>query len=84
MSTKKIPMTLEHVAIWTDKLEELRDYYVKYFGGLSNEKYFNEVKQFQSYFISFKQGARLEIMSMPNIPGNKMTPSLRSTKASFI
>jgi hypothetical protein len=23
-------MTLEHVAIWTDNLEELKDYYIKY------------------------------------------------------
>ena len=63
-------MTLEHVAIWTDKLEELKDYYTKYFGGTSNEKYINEKKQFHSYFISFNSGARLEIMSMPNIPPN--------------
>ena len=63
-------MTLEHVAIWTDKLEALRDYYVKYFDGLSNKKYTNETNQFQSYFLTFKSGARLEIMSMPDIPEN--------------
>jgi lactoylglutathione lyase len=63
-------MILEHVAIWTDKLEELKDYYVKYFGGIPNGKYTNEKKQFHSYFLSFKSGARLEIMTMPNIPGN--------------
>src|SRR5436190_20279093 len=63
-------MTLEHVAIWTDKLEELKDYYVKYFDGLSNAEYVNELKQFHSYFLTFKSGARLEIMSMPNIPDN--------------
>jgi lactoylglutathione lyase len=64
-------MTLEHIAIWTNKLEELKDYYVKYFDGTSNEKYTNEAKQFHSYFLSFQSGARLEIMSMPNIPDNK-------------
>ncbi len=64
-------MILEHVAIWTDKLEELKDYYIKYFGGSSNEKYTNGEKQFHSYFLSFKSGARLEIMSMPGIPDNK-------------
>ncbi len=63
-------MTLEHVAIWTDKLEELKDYYVKYFGGLANSKYTNESNQFHSYFITFQSGARLEIMSMPGIPDN--------------
>jgi lactoylglutathione lyase len=63
-------MTLEHVAIWTDNLEELKEYYTKYFGGISNEKYTNEKNQFQSYFLTFKSGARLEIMKMPNIPSN--------------
>ena len=63
-------MILEHVAIWTDRLEELKDYYVKYFDGTPNDKYINNKKQFHSYFISFKTGARLEIMVMPNIPEN--------------
>ena len=63
-------MTLEHVAIWTDKLNELKDYYVKYFGGTPNEKYINQAKGFESYFISFTSGARLEIMQMPGIPDN--------------
>ncbi len=63
-------MTLEHVAIWTEDLELLKDFYVKYFNGVANSKYTNESKQFQSYFLTFKSGARLELMSMPNIPGN--------------
>jgi lactoylglutathione lyase len=63
-------MVLEHVAIWTDNLEKLKNYYSKYFGGIPNEKYTNEQKQFHSYFLTFKSGARLEIMSMPNIPAN--------------
>jgi lactoylglutathione lyase len=63
-------MTLEHVAIWTDKLEELKDFYVAYFGAEANSKYTNRSKQFHSYFLAFRSGARLEIMSMPGIPDN--------------
>jgi lactoylglutathione lyase len=63
-------MTLEHAAIWTNRLEQLKEYYVKYFGGISNEKYTNERKQFSSYFLTFASGARLELMSMPNVPVN--------------
>lgn len=63
-------MTLEHVAIWTDHLDLLKDFYVKYFDGVANAKYTNESKQFQSYFLTFKSGARLELMSMPGIPAN--------------
>jgi len=64
-------MILEHVAIWTDKLEELKHYYVKYFDAIPNEKYTNEQNQFQSYFLTFGSGARLEIMTRPGIPENK-------------
>lgn len=63
-------MILEHVAIWTDQLEALKDFYVKFFHGVPNEKYTNEKKQFHSYFLTFQSGARLELMSMPNIPDN--------------
>ena len=64
-------MTLEHVAIWTGQLEELRSYYQKYFGAKANAKYVNAQKNFQSYFLSFESGARLELMSMPGIPPNQ-------------
>jgi lactoylglutathione lyase len=64
-------MTLEHAAIWTSRLEELRAYYEKYFGARSNTLYVNEAKGFKSYFLSFEGGARLEIMSKPGIPPNE-------------
>ena len=64
-------MTLEHVAIWTNQLEVLKAYYETYFGGVSNELYINKANSFRSYFLSFGNGARLEIMSMPTIPANQ-------------
>jgi len=63
-------MTLDHVAIWTDQLERLRDYYVKYLDGTSNKKYINPESKFESYFISFESGSRLELMKKPGIPVN--------------
>ena len=62
---------LEHIAIWTTQLEVLKDYYTKYFDGVPNEKYENSGKSFESYFLSFDTGARLELMKMPDIPENK-------------
>ena len=64
-------MTLEHVAIWTNQLEKLKDYYLIYFAGRSNDLYTNSKTGFQSYFLSFASGARLELMSMPAIPANQ-------------
>lgn len=63
-------MILEHIAIWTKNLESLKDYYCHYFNGVPNELYINTSTNFQSYFLSFDSGARLEIMMMPNIPDN--------------
>jgi lactoylglutathione lyase len=63
-------MILEHVAIWTNNLERLKDYYVKYFQAVCNNKYSNNKKGFESYFLSFESGARLEIMCMPGVPAN--------------
>lgn len=39
-------MKLHHIAIWTYKLEELRDFYTRYFNGKSNQKYVNSAKGF--------------------------------------
>ncbi len=64
-------MKIEHIAIWTSQLETLKEFYMKYFGGVAGTKYTNEKKQFQSYFLSFGIGARLEIMTAPALPGNK-------------
>lgn len=57
-------MRIEHIAIWTNQLEEMKDFYCKYFRAKSNEKYLNS-KQFESYFLAFDEGARIEIMRIP-------------------
>lgn len=63
-------MKIEHLAIWTCNLEALKAFYIRFFGASANEKYYNPVKQFSSYFLSFEDGARLELMHMPGIPAN--------------
>ncbi|MCP1298198.1 VOC family protein [Chryseobacterium sp. S0630] len=60
-------MKIEHIAIWVKDLEKSRAFYQRYFGAVSNEKYHNPVKNFQSYFLSFENGCRLEIMTRPDI-----------------
>lgn len=60
-------MQLHHIALWTFRLEELKEFYVRFFGGKSNEKYINPKKGFQSYFISFEEGPSLELMSRTDV-----------------
>ena len=55
------------MAIWVRDIEAMKTFYVKYFNGKANEKYHNQNKGFQSYFITFDGGARLEIMSKTGI-----------------
>lgn len=64
-------MQLTHIAIWTNELERSKDFYVKYFGGKSNEKYVNPKKGFASYFVTFEGGASLEIMQRTDITEEK-------------
>ena len=46
-------MKLHHIAIWTFRLEELKDFYVRFLGGTSNEKYINPKKGFEFFFFNF-------------------------------
>ena len=58
---------LTHIALWTTQLETLRDFYVRYFNGKSNEKYVNPKKGFSSYFVYFESGPALEIMQRTDV-----------------
>ncbi len=54
---------IDHVAMYCHNLETIREFYEKYFGCKFGEKYTNSSKGFESYFLSFEDGSRLEIMS---------------------
>ncbi len=67
-------MKIEHIAIWADDIEQLRQFYTEYFGMHSNDMYTNPRKQFRSYYLSFDEDkTRIEIMSMPD----RMEPTSR-------
>ncbi len=60
-------MKIEHIAMYVTDPERARDFFVKYLGGVSNNGYHNVKTDFRSFFISFEDGARLEIMTKPEI-----------------
>ena len=60
-------MKIEHIALYVNDLEGARDFFEKYFGARSNEGYHNSKTDFRSYFLSFGDGARLEIMTKPDL-----------------
>ncbi len=58
---------IEHLALWVRDLEKTRAFYIDYLGFESGEKYTNTSNSFSSYFLSHKDGPRLEIMTRPDI-----------------
>lgn len=60
-------MKIDHIAMYVNDLESAREFFMKYFGAVSNEGYYNKTTNFRSYFLSFDEGARIEIMNKPNM-----------------
>ena len=60
-------MKIEHIAMYVNDLEKTRDFFIKYFNAKSNDGYHNQKTDFRSYFLSFDDGARLEIMNKPKM-----------------
>lgn len=61
-------MRIEHLAIYAEDIELLRNFYIKYFDLSSGEKYINPKKNFTSYFLSFGEDkTRIELMHKPDM-----------------
>lgn len=62
-------MKIEHLAIWVDDIEIMREFYITYFGVTCGEKYINTKNNYTSYFLSFGDDkTRIELMNRPDIP----------------
>lgn len=60
-------MKIEHIAMYVQDLEKVKEFFVKYFAAKYNAMYHNPNTDFKSYFLSFDDGARLEIMQKPGV-----------------
>lgn len=67
-------MRIEHAAMYVKDLEKAKEFFIKYFGAVPNEGYHNKNTDFRSYFLSFDEGARLEIMTRPSMDDAEKTP----------
>lgn len=68
-------MTIEHIAMYVNDLEAARTFFMKYLGAVSNDGYHNRSTGFRSYFLSFDGGARLELMSRPQMADQGKSPA---------
>ena len=69
LEERMIPMKIEHIALYTDRLEAMKAFYTNFFNGQASQKYVNSGKRFASYFLAFDSGARLELMQQDGING---------------
>lgn len=67
---------LNHIGLYVNNIEEAKHFFEKYFDAKAGEKYHNPRKSFQSYLLSFDDGATLEIMTKPGL--NSMTDRINN------
>jgi lactoylglutathione lyase len=67
-------MRIEHIALWTTDLDRCRRFYVSYFGAKAGPGYVNAEKGFESCFLNFADGARMEIMKTTTLSPLKIEP----------
>jgi lactoylglutathione lyase len=60
-------MRIEHVAVWTSRVEELTRFYVRFFAAHAGPPYRSANRPFDSCFLTFPSGARLELMRLPGL-----------------
>ena len=64
-------MKINHIGLYVSDIEAAKNFFVTYFGATTNEMYRNEKKGFCSYFLTFSDLSRIEIMTRTGIDGNK-------------
>jgi lactoylglutathione lyase len=65
---------IEHVALWVDNLDELNAFYAKTFGAKTGPRYVNAAKGFESCFLTFESGARIELMATRRLSPTRHAP----------
>ena len=60
-------MKINHIAIYVRDLDKTKAFYETYFGGKANDQYHNPKTGLKTYFLSFANGCRLEIMTKPGV-----------------
>ena len=66
-------MRIEHVAMYVNDLEGAKSFFESYLGASANKEYHNKMTDFRSYFLTFDDGARLEIMNRPGMDDPEKT-----------
>ena len=60
-------MQIDHVALYVRDLEAARNFFLRYFGASANGGYHNPKTGLRTFFLTFEDGARLELMNRPEM-----------------
>ena len=60
-------MKIDHIALYVNDLEGAKAFFEAYFEAVSNDGYHNRETDFRSFFLTFSDGSRLEIMTKPEL-----------------
>jgi len=60
-------MKLDHIAIWTNQLEVLKDFYERFFDGKAGELYEDATANIVCCYVYFPEGSKLELLQAPQL-----------------
>lgn len=60
-------MKLDHIALYVFDLEQAKNFFIRYFNATANGMYHNPRTGLRTYFLTFDDGSRLEIMQRPDV-----------------
>lgn len=64
-------MRISHIAMYVRDLEVVKEFYIRFFEAKAGELYHNPKTGLKSYFLSFDEGTRLELMNLPEMQNQK-------------
>jgi len=67
---------IEHLGVWVADIDRVAAFYAKYFGAQVGALYRNVNKGFESRFLTFGSGARLEVMTRKDVTGRAANEQL--------
>lgn len=67
-------MKIDHIALYVFDLEQAKQFFMRYFNASANEMYHNPRTHLKTYFLTFDNGARLEIMQRPDVVASQFEP----------
>ena len=60
-------MKINHIALYVNDLEKMKEFYEKHFNAKSNKMYHNQNTGLKTYFLEFDNECRIEIMTRENL-----------------